>query len=89
MVRQLASPSILGRGWAVDCYIAEVSMEHLPGCSLVMDTDYEQVIQVMASPRAPQHSGHSLILQGHVDVVPESLSSGRGVGGSCPDSPPP
>jgi acetylornithine deacetylase len=61
-----------GRGWAVDRYtLADVSMEHLPGYSPVMDTDYEQAIQVGASLRAPEQAGRSLILQGHVDVVPE------------------
>ena len=61
-----------GRGWAVDRYsLAELSMEHLPGYSPVMDTDYAQAIQVVASLRAPEQVGHSLILQGHVDVVPE------------------
>ena len=61
-----------GRGWAVDRYtLADVSMEHLPGYSPVMDTDYEQAIQVVASLRALEQAGRSLILQGHVDVVPE------------------
>src|SRR5215472_11337276 len=59
------------RGWAVDRYtLADVSMSHLPGFSPVMDTDYSRAVQVVASlrPRAPK--GKSLILQGHVDVVP-------------------
>ena len=60
------------RGWSVDRYtLAEVPMEHLPGHSPVMDTDYGQAVQVVASLRAPDPGGRSLILQGHVDVVPE------------------
>lgn len=66
-----------GRGWSVDRYtLAEVDMSHLPGFSPVLDTDYNQAVQVVATVRAPTsdtrgQNGRSLILQGHVDVVPE------------------
>jgi acetylornithine deacetylase len=60
------------RGWLVDRYtLADVAIEGLPGFSPVMDTDYGKAIQVVASLRAPEQRGRSLILQGHVDVVPE------------------
>ncbi len=60
-----------GRGWAVDRYtLAEVEMADLPGHSPVMDTDYRDAVQVVASLRAPRQQGRSLIMQGHVDVVP-------------------
>jgi acetylornithine deacetylase len=63
------------RGWSVDRYtLADVDMEHLPGYSPVMDTDYRKAVQVVASLRAPQPKGRSLILQGHVDVVPPGPS---------------
>ena len=63
------------RGWGVDRYtLADVAMAHLPGFSPVMDTDYTKAVQVVASLRAPHSQagtkGRSLILQGHVDVVP-------------------
>jgi len=59
------------RDWAVDRYtLADVQMDSLPGHSPVMDTDYRKAVQVVASLRAPQPQGRSLILQGHVDVVP-------------------
>src|SRR6201999_3826077 len=59
------------RGWAVDRYtLADVPMNTLPGFSPVMDTDYTRAVQVVASLRAPKPAGRSLILQGHVDVVP-------------------
>src|SRR5271157_3942242 len=59
------------RGWAVDRYmLADVQMDGLPGHSPVMDTDYRKAVQVVASVRAPHPQGRSLILQGHVDVVP-------------------
>ncbi|MGD9480189.1 ArgE/DapE family deacylase [Shinella sp. G-2] len=59
------------RGWSVDRYVlSDVAMAHLPGYSPVADTDYDKAVQVVASIRAPQPVGRSLILQGHVDVVP-------------------
>jgi acetylornithine deacetylase len=59
------------RGWTVDRYtLADVSMSHLPGFSPVMDTDYSRAVQVVASLRPRASKGKSLILQGHVDVVP-------------------
>jgi acetylornithine deacetylase len=59
------------RGWPVDRYtLSDVAMEALPGFSPVMDTDYRDAVQVVASLRAPKPQGRSLILQGHVDVVP-------------------
>ena len=60
------------RGWSVDRYtLAEVDMTHLRGFAPVMDTDYSQAVQVVATVRAPAPTGRSLVLQGHVDVVPE------------------
>lgn len=59
------------RGYSVDRYtLADVQMEGLPGFSPVMDTDYTTAVQVVATRRATDPTGHSLILQGHVDVVP-------------------
>jgi acetylornithine deacetylase len=59
------------RGWAVDRYtLADVAMEGLPGFSPVMDTDYSRAVQVVASVRSPTQEKRSLIMQGHVDVVP-------------------
>ena len=59
------------RGWSVDRYtLADVEMAHLPGFSPVMDTDYRKAVQVVAILRSPQPRGRSLIMQGHVDVVP-------------------
>jgi acetylornithine deacetylase len=59
------------RGWSVDRYtLDQVSMDHLPGHSPVMDTDYTRAVQVVATVRPPTTKGRSLILQGHVDVVP-------------------
>ena len=67
LARQFAA-----RGWNVDRYtLADVDMSHLPGFSPVMDTDYTQAVQVVAAVRASAGAtGRSLVLQGHVDVVP-------------------
>lgn len=59
------------RGWSVDRYtLSEVQMAHLPGFSPVMDTDYSQAVQVVGAVRSPVQKGKSLVVQGHVDVVP-------------------
>ncbi len=66
MARQLAE-----RGYSVDRYTLDtVQMQNLPGFSAVMDTDYARAVQVVATKRCPSPTGRSLILQGHVDVVP-------------------
>ncbi len=66
MARQLAE-----RGYSVDRYtLAEVDMDALPGFSPVMDTDYARAVQVVGTRRAAAPTGRSLIIQGHVDVVP-------------------
>lgn len=66
MARQLA-----GRGYSVDRYVlGDVEMGHLSGFSPVMDTDYSRAVQVVGTRRAAVAAGRSLIIQGHVDVVP-------------------
>ena len=66
MARQLAR-----RGYSVDRYtLDQVDMANLAGFSPVMDTDYSRAVQVVATRRADMAAGRSLILQGHVDVVP-------------------
>jgi acetylornithine deacetylase len=58
------------RGWAVDKYrLGDVEMAALPGFSPVAEADYAEAIEVVAQPPAGI-SGRSLILQGHIDVVP-------------------
>jgi acetylornithine deacetylase len=66
MARQLAA-----RGYAVDRYtLDQVQMQNLPGYSPVMDTDYRNNVQVVGVKRCAHPAGRSLIIQGHVDVVP-------------------
>ncbi|MGG5886100.1 ArgE/DapE family deacylase [Falsiroseomonas sp. HC035] len=65
MARQLAQ-----RGYAVDRFsLAEVP-DH-PKAAPMVDADPAASIQVVAAHRPAQPTGRSLILQGHIDVVPE------------------
>lgn len=62
---------LAARGYTIDRYtLAEVAMDNLQGHSPVMDTDYAAAVQVVATRPATNPTGRSLILQGHVDVVP-------------------
>lgn len=59
------------RGYSVDRYtLADVPLASHPHSSPVADTDYSQAVQVVAAHRPTNPKGRSLILQGHVDVVP-------------------
>ncbi|WP_426955291.1 ArgE/DapE family deacylase [Muricoccus radiodurans] len=71
MARQLSA-----RGYAVDRYtLADVPLEGSRGAAPVMDTDYGRAVQVVAAKRATNPTGRSLIIQGHVDVVPAGPAS--------------
>lgn len=60
------------RGYAVDRYtLADVPLPaHEKGAPMV-DVDPAGSVQVVATHRAKDPAGRSLILQGHIDVVPE------------------
>ncbi len=65
--RQMAA-----RGYAVDRYtLADVPLEAHPKASPMVDVDPAGSVQVVATHRATSPTGRSLILQGHIDVVPE------------------
>ena len=67
MTRQLAA-----RGYAVDRFsIADVPLAQHPKASPMVDADPARSIQVVGTRRAKQPRGRSLIIQGHIDVVPE------------------
>jgi acetylornithine deacetylase len=67
MARQLA-----GRGYGVDRYtLAEVPLAAHPKASPMVDVVAANSVQVVATHRAANPTGRSLILQGHIDVVPE------------------
>lgn len=59
------------RGLAVDRWLIEMDqIRHLPGFSPVIG-DYEDAVNVVGSHTPRSHRGRSLILNGHIDVVPE------------------
>ena len=58
------------RGYTVDRWSIRVEdIAHLPGFSPVID-DYADAVNVVGAHRSTRRSGRSLILNGHVDVVP-------------------
>ena len=58
------------RGYSVDRWRIEADdIAHHPGFSPIAH-DYDQAINVVATHRPRQQVGRSLILNGHVDVVP-------------------
>ncbi len=60
-----------GRGWQVDRYsLDDVPIEGKPGYSPAVDVDYSKAIQVVAHHQVAAPKGRSLILCGHIDVVP-------------------
>jgi acetylornithine deacetylase len=60
------------RGWAVDRYsLADVDLPAHSKAAPMIGISVEDSIQLVATvPHDPANSGRSLILQGHVDVVP-------------------
>lgn len=64
--------AMAARGWRVDRFsLADVPLESHPKASPMVDIDPAGSIQVVGSLRAANPTGRSLILQGHIDVVPE------------------
>ena len=59
------------RGYEVDRWQIDVEdIRHLPGFSPVLGP-YEDAVNVVGSHRSKTNKGRSLILNGHIDVVPE------------------
>ncbi|SHJ10238.1 acetylornithine deacetylase [Roseomonas rosea] len=65
--RQMAA-----RGYQVDRYtLADVPLENHEKSAPMVDADPAASVQVVATKRAGNPDGRSLIVQGHIDVVPE------------------
>ncbi len=59
------------RGYKVDRWEIDVDdIRHMPGFSPVIG-NYEDAVNVVGTHRSRQQTGRSLILNGHIDVVPE------------------
>ena len=70
-VQDLIAATLRGFGYDVDQWRLNVDeMKHHPGFSPVMYTTYDHAYNVVGTHRPPTTTGRSLILQGHVDVVP-------------------
>ena len=64
------------RGYAVDRYtLADVGLPAHEKAAPMVDVDPSGSIQVVAAHRAKNPTGRSLIMQGHIDVVPEGPES--------------
>ncbi|HZU65261.1 MAG TPA: ArgE/DapE family deacylase [Novosphingobium sp.] len=60
-----------GRGWQVDLFsLADVALAGAAGASPAVEVDLAEALQVVAKVPARVTEGRSLILQGHIDVVP-------------------
>lgn len=60
------------RGYTVDRFsLADVPLNEHPKASPMVDVDPAGSFQVVASKRCAAPTGRSLIIQGHIDVVPE------------------
>ncbi len=65
--RQMAA-----RHYAVDRYtLADIPLADHPKAAPMIEVDPAQSVQVVATHRCSKPTGRSLILQGHIDVVPE------------------
>ncbi len=69
--QELVHSALRARGYAVERWAIDVEeIRHHPGFSPVT-VDYENAVNVVATHRPPETLGRSLILNGHIDVVPE------------------
>ncbi|MGI3163584.1 ArgE/DapE family deacylase [Pseudooceanicola sp. 200-1SW] len=66
MARELTARGLDVDRWQID--VAEI--QHLPGFSPVLGP-YDDAVNVVGTRRARTQQGRSLILNGHIDVVPE------------------
>lgn len=61
---------LAARGYALDCWEIDLKeIEQLPGYSPV-SSPYKEAINVVGTHRSKSQKGRSLILNGHIDVVP-------------------
>ena len=69
--QEFMARALTARGYDVDRWQIDVEeIRHLPGFSPVLGP-YEDAVNVVGTRRARTGTGRSLILNGHIDVVPE------------------
>jgi len=69
--QEMVHGALRQRGYSVERWAIDVEeIRHHPGFSPVT-VDYENAINVVGTHRPPETLGRSLILNGHIDVVPE------------------
>ncbi len=69
--QDLVAATLRQMGYEVDQWQLSVEdLQHHPGFSPVMYTTYDRAYNVVGTHRPRSQQGRSLILQGHVDVVP-------------------
>jgi len=69
--QDLVAATLRQMGYEVDQWQLQVAdLHHHPGFSPVMYTTYDRAYNVVGAHRPRHQQGRSLILQGHVDVVP-------------------
>lgn len=69
--QDLMARALQGRGYDVDRWQIDVAdIAHLPGFSPVIG-NYDDAVNVVGTHRSATGTGRSLILNGHIDVVPE------------------
>lgn len=69
--QQFMADELTTRGYEVDCWQIDVDdIAHLPGFSPVIGS-YDDAVNVVGTHRSATRKGRSLILNGHIDVVPE------------------
>ena len=69
--QEMVHAALQARGYSVERWAIDVEeIRHHPGFSPVA-VDYQNAINVVATHRPARTLGRSLILNGHIDVVPE------------------
>ncbi len=69
--QEFMAGELSGRGYEIDRWEIDVDdICHLPGFSPVIG-NYEEAVNVVGTRRSATSNGRSLILNGHIDVVPE------------------
>jgi len=69
--QDLMASELTARSYAVDRWQIQLEdIRHLPGFSPVLG-NYEDAVNVVGTHRSTTQKGRSLILNGHIDVVPE------------------